>query len=251
MAPASKKKKKPIANPARGFATTSVASKPKSEKVTELEPVSVITQEDSTVTSSVAADTPVITVSKVERELHELSPDELEKRLEESELQLIVEKHGAKSQREALRSVSKLQTDCRLMRAQAQSISTRQLISKEAVERALELAAEDITVVTPPTSEHQSRRVSSEEDATIRIWVLQLALFALGFSEGTVENALKYVLRYPPAESSTITWGLDECFDWLALNVEEHDLPEYDSQTGRVKSFNKINTGKHYDPNLW
>lgn len=238
MAPASKKKKKPVANPARGFATTSIASKPKSEKAENLEPVTTATEETGPTPLPITLVTPTIKVSESERELHELSPDELEKRLEESELQFLVEKHEAKSQRDALRHVAKLQTDCRLLRAQAQGISTRQLLSPQFMERAQGLAAEDIGSAESTIQDHQSRRVLSEEDATVRLWTLQRALLALGFSESRIEEALGYLLRSPPADLSAIVWGSEESLDWLTLNMPEEELPGYDSQTGKTKALN-------------
>jgi len=244
MAPASKKKKKPVANPARGFATTSIASKPKAQKEVDSEPVAVTETEETPITSSlpVAAETLAIIVAGNERELQELSPDELEQRLEESGLQLIVEKYGAKSQREASRCVAKLQTDCRVLRAQAQGISLRQMFPSTAVEKALVLALEDITDTVSSPEEHQSRRVLPEEDTIAKLWTLQRALLSLGYSPANVENALKHVLKLSPAES--LLWGLDEALDWLALSVPDEDLPDYDSQTGKVKGFISSGTRK-------
>jgi len=234
MPPASKKKKKPVVNPARGFATTSIASKPKAEKEVVSEPIAVTNKEEtSKISISVAAETPAIIVTETERELHELGPDELEQRLEESGLQLIVEKCGAKSQREASRYVAKLQTDCRVLRAQAQGIPLRQMFTSEAVEKALILALEDITDTVSSPEERQSRRVLPEEDAIARLWTLQRALLSLGFSEANAEEALGHVLKLSPSES--LIWGLDESLDWLALSLPEEDLPDYDAQTGKVK----------------
>lgn len=231
------KKKKPAANPARGFATTSIASKPKPEKETPPEAVVATSTEETAVPSSALPDTPAITVTQNERELHELSPDELEQRLEESELQLTVEKHGAKSQRDALRHVSKFQTDCRLLRGQSQSLATRQLVPEKTLLRALELAAEDIAATGPVADEHQARRLLQEEDIIVRLWTLQKALLLLGFPETHVDDVLKHILRYPPADSNATIWGLDESLDWLVLSISEDDLPDYDSQTGKVKGF--------------
>ena len=78
------KKKKPAANPARGFATTSVASKPKPEKpedASSVEPSGVNTPSTKAATPATKNDT---TTKNAERELHELSPEELEAQLEAS-----------------------------------------------------------------------------------------------------------------------------------------------------------------------
>ena len=90
MAP-NKKKKKPASNPARGFATTSIVSKNKIEDNVAVE---------EPITAETASSGPVQLTSPAlkygldpEMQLHELSPDQLEKQLEESELQLLVEKH--------------------------------------------------------------------------------------------------------------------------------------------------------------
>ena len=97
------KKKKPAANPARGFATTSVASKPKPEATSSVEPSGVNTPDtNATMPAAKDDDTTNTSSAQPERELHELSPEELEAQLEASELQQFVEQYAAKVRKENL-----------------------------------------------------------------------------------------------------------------------------------------------------
>jgi ATP-dependent RNA helicase DHX29 len=81
------KKKKPAANPARGFATTSIASKPKAEKPPES--AAILPKEETPVSL------PVVSSAPKEDSLKHVpqTPEELEAQLERDELQLLVEKH--------------------------------------------------------------------------------------------------------------------------------------------------------------
>lgn len=243
MPSASKKKKKAPANPARGFATQSIASKPK-------------VQTDSVSTSANETGKPSATSTPLEveadtndsvtkhaptngqRELHELSPEELEQRLEEAELQTIAEKLSPKSQKDAARYVSKLQTDCRLLRAQAQSLSTN-LIPTEQIVQILDLAQEEVNLGRGNADESSLRsnaKILTEEDLTGRLWTLQRSLIALGFANERVDDALRYIVQHQTLpDYSGQLWGLEECLDWLVLNCAVEELPVFDAYTGKPK----------------
>src|ERR1700712_2426190 len=99
-----KKTKKPAANPARGFATTSVASKPRVDAVDGADETAGSTNvatpatADATATatnqSQNGATAPTTETTKT------LSPEEFERQLEESELQLMIEKYAQKVRRD-------------------------------------------------------------------------------------------------------------------------------------------------------
>ncbi|KAI9668434.1 MAG: hypothetical protein M1831_001188 [Alyxoria varia] len=243
------KKKKPAANPARGFATTSIASKPKQKSEPESGNESSVKDSQnvsSTATPAKAASEPSKHVEdgqRKEKELHELSPEELEQRLEETELQNLVEKISTKTKRDSSRCVNKLQTDCRLLRANAhQSVQTKNYLPPEVTQQILGLAAEDVSkgryFALETGNESRKRKRLPEDDTTAKLWTLESVLLALGFTKDGVREALRHVLDYPPlvdSESFGGIWGLDECLDWLVLNVEEDKLPLYDTQTGKPR----------------
>jgi len=237
MPPASKKKRKPIANPARGFATTSIASKQKlgeEKEVPETTPSTNGNNDTSITSPSENSEAPVAIATGDLRELHELNPEELERRLEEADLQTFVDRYSAKTQREASRHVTKLYADCRILRAQAQSLPTRNTLPDEFVEQILDLATEEVNNGTGISVTKIKSRRNLEEDVTAKLWTLQRVLRSLDFSAGQIEDALKYALNYPPAiEQGAYIWGLEQCLDWLVLNTVENELPTFDTSTGK------------------
>jgi len=238
------KKKKPAANPARGFATTSIAKKvqPLAEEETTHEkeqlqngkhvttlPASAQQQSQQHEADSVGH----ITQGGDQTQLHELSPEELEKHLEQDELQLQVEKYGPQTQRAVERQVGKLSTDYRLLRGNATPLSVRALVSEEAVLRLVDLIREDLEDALKASS--NTRKLLQEEEAAAKLWSLQGALKALGFNAEHVSRALSYALKLgPPVDKENPVWALEECLDWLVLNVPDGELPRYDQHTGKA-----------------
>lgn len=231
------KKKKPAANPARGFATTSLPSKVKQDEVIKTVSDSTPEVETASTASPAGAINTSASAEKVaEREFHELSPEELEIRLNESELQSLVDKYAAKSQREATRYINKLQTDCRLLRAQAQTLSVRSLVPESAVTKILQLALLEVEDSAAGDEPHV-RKALQEEETTGKLWTLQRVLLGIGFKGEQTEAALKFVLHSSPsAEEVGLVWGLDEALDWLVLKYPEEELPVYDASTGRPRA---------------
>jgi len=234
------KKKKPAANPARGFATTSIAKKvvPEVQQVKEEDQSAAETVKDSKQDGVNDVTQQQQTVSESQNrqlELHELSPEALEARLEEEEVQLLVAKNGPQVQRAVDRQVNKLSTDYRVLRGHAQFLQTRTLLPLELESKVLELAKQDMedsaAATLPP-----ARSPSYEEDYTTRLWTLQRILRSLGFSKESVERALSFALKLgPEVDKDSSVWALDECLDWLTLNLEEDELPVYDQTTGKAR----------------
>lgn len=243
------KKKKPAANPARGFATTSIASKPKVQETSDSAPSSVAdtatpasTKRPSTPAQTRAQQTkpqdatPTHQTRSEEKELHELSPEELEKRLEQAELQSIVDKYSAKTLRDATRHVQKLQTDCRLIRSSALPVSARSLLNEQLVDEILELGKHDFQTGRIHSVNEVERRPIKEDDAIVRLWTLRRALESLGFEASAITSAMKYILRFPPAfDTEALVWGLNETLDWLVLNSCAKDLPVYEASSGKPR----------------
>lgn len=242
MAPSSKKKKKPAANPARGFATTSIASKVRQDETAKSEtPSEGAAENASTGTpASGTASTPALALSANtarEREMHELSLEELEARLEESELQSIVDKYAAKSQRDASRCVAKMQTDLRVLRAQAQPLTLKPLLSETILKRLLGIGKQDLERSGLNAEEMATRKALQEEDAIGKLWTLQRVLIALGFRSDFAEQAMQFVLSCPLTnEEAGSVWGLEEALQWLSLYYDEADLPVFDASSGRPKA---------------
>ncbi|UKZ81071.1 hypothetical protein TrVFT333_008839 [Trichoderma virens FT-333] len=241
-----KKKKKPAANPARGFATTSVASKPRLEIVEPAGSPSssgVNTPKTAPPAGSEATPPP----SKQTEQSGEqtttkevvLSPEEFERQLEESELQLFVEKYSQKVKRDAQRQCSRLETDRRLLRSQAENINTQKWLPRELMDHILDLIkAESRFYASSLSSENAGPgKMPSEEDLVSRIWTLQQTLSGAAFSDNIVESAIQHILDITPNISAAprdYIWGLEEALEWLARESPLEDLPTYRNRTKTV-----------------
>ncbi|KAI1432709.1 helicase associated domain-containing protein [Xylaria sp. CBS 124048] len=242
-----KKKSKPAANPARGFATTSIASRP---RVDVASPTPAPSNEppgsgsaagsaapvNPSIASSVVQPNGVVSPSQPEPSL---TPEEFERQLEESELQLLVEKHAEKTKRDALRQKTRLDTDRRLLRGQAESLNTRKWLPQELMDQILDLIqAETRFVTTSFASERPlNEKMPSEEDLTMRLWTLQQTLESLSFAPEKINAVLQYILEIAPGVSSTsrdYIWGLEEALDWLAKSCTRQELRDYDSKSSKM-----------------
>ncbi|KAI0544613.1 helicase associated domain-containing protein [Xylaria curta] len=244
MAGPKKKKSKPAANPARGFATTSVASKPRLETTAPAQtPPNGPAVSDSTAAGPAKHDVSVApsttqpnhaaAAATDSQPAPSLSPEEFERQLEESELQLLVEKHAQKVKRDTARQKTRLETDRRLLRGQAEPLNTRKWLPQELMDQILDLiqaesrfAASSLASERPP-----GEKMPSEEDLTMRLWTLQQTLTGLSFSPEMVDAVLQYVLELGPSVSGAgkdYIWGLEEALDWLARSCSREELRDYD-----------------------
>lgn len=234
-----KKSKKPAANPARGFATTSIASKPRVDpaegSANKKTPAGKLDDARAAPPSTNAPPTAAASAAQAEEDkapAKELSPEEFERQLEESELQLLVEKHAQKVRRDALRQKSRLETDRRLLRSAAEPINTRKWLPQELMDHVLELIqAENRFAASSVSSEGATSRLPPEEDLIIKLWTLQHTLEGAGFPDERIQPALQFVLdiapNIPPNGRGESIWGLEEALDWFARECSREELPDY------------------------
>jgi ATP-dependent RNA helicase DHX29 len=228
MAGGNKKKRKPVANPARGFATTSVQSKGKAESA----------KEDDTADTSEAATTAVTQTPDIHgdpntqqtehssREIHELSPEELEVQLETAELQQFVEKHAAKIKREASRQLSRLHTDRRLMRGHAEFLSTKHWLPEELMQLIFDYTSPYVDLEHTPVN---ALALPPGEELIAKVWTLRNVLLDL-VPVDRVNQTIGFLLANPPTETAgNQIWGLEEAFDWLAFHCEPSELADYET----------------------
>ncbi|KAK7416763.1 hypothetical protein QQX98_004955 [Neonectria punicea] len=233
-----KKKKKPAANPARGFATTSIASKPRPEVV---EPELTVAKGQGAPPSS-QTNAPLSTTApgdanaKPASKDKELTPEEFERQLEESELQLLVEKYAQKTKRDAQRQRSRLETDRRLLRSQADSVNSYKWLPQELMDYVLNLIQAETRFAASSLASSDSSgagKMAPEEEMIIRLWTLQQTLSAAEFPQERVDAVVRYILDISPNVSSTgrdSIWGLEEALDWLARECPPEELPAYDNK---------------------
>ena len=237
MAP-NRKKKKPAGNPARGFATTSIVSKSKIDDDTPAIEVTDEADNDYITQTSSAVPTTITNGQRVEKELRELTPEQLELQLEESELQLLVEKHAEKSKKETSRQVSRLQTERRLLRMQAIPLYTSRWLPEELLQLIYDYIARDIPSSSLATQTTNSQKKSGvfTDNLSIRLWTLKRTLVDLGFLPSRVDEAIAHLIQAEQSmeQANMLSgregiWGLDECLDWLALTCTREEMPDYDS----------------------
>jgi ATP-dependent RNA helicase DHX29 len=194
-----KKKKKPASNPARGFATTSIASKPRADISDLATNIETAPKTDNPSASQTGAGTILAASSDVANPtqvLAQTSPEDFEKQLDESELQTLVDKHSQKSKRDAARQIARLQTDRRLLRSQADSLNTRKWLPPELMEEILDVIVVDgrSTIHSAGQDNPSNHKPLSEEDLIIKLWILQQTLDGAGFHTDKVKVAVDYIL---------------------------------------------------------
>lgn len=248
MAP-NRKKKKPVTNPARGFATTSTASKTKGQSPNE--PEHQDHDEASSENVKPALDTGNVSnrslsAGGLEKPLEHLSPEELESELENSSLQIMVDRYREKTKRDASRQVSRLQTEKRLIRAQAVSFYTQHWLPTETIQLIIDLYDEQND--SRKGYKHGSdTKINAQnvtkDDLVAKMWTLKRVLPQLGFSEEQTRWALVQLSKnrrdgtsQPFSFNKDPIWGLDECLDWLAMTYGVEDLPPYSPQVAAPAS---------------
>lgn len=242
-----KRKKKPAANPARGFATTSIASKARPEPTEgpENAPEGPSQPRTAAARSGASSDpateappsTAKSTATSIEGDANEkpLTADEFAQQLEESDLQLLVDKYGPKVRRDAARQRSRLETDRRLLRGQAESLNTRRWLPPELMNHILDLVQGEYRFSSSGISSEKvgNGRMLPEEDIVIRLWTLKQTLDAAGFPSERVQAVVRHILDISPSIPTSVKdglWGLDEAMDWLAIECSLDELPKYESQ---------------------
>ncbi|EHY57438.1 hypothetical protein HRR90_001375 [Exophiala dermatitidis] len=234
MAP-NRKKKKPAANAARGFATTSLPSK---AKVTE-QSSEATAQEDGNAANSVQ---PTDAPSKdkglsrpsngaPDADIKDMNPEQLDAHLENSELEALVEKYAARSIADANRQVAKLETERRQLRSQAYRLSTYPWLSDETVDDLLRLNGPATAYDAPAGGTAQ---VQDEEKLLADLWTLERVLESLKLprvAEAVSHVAVLATLGRLDISSDSLP-GLQEAFEWYASATDPDELPSYEAVQG-------------------
>lgn len=230
MAPG-KKKKKPAANPARGFATVSVPSKIKpddAEEIVSNDRQSSDVQPFPSNTSSKALQDGSQTrqSSQETKDIANMSPVELEAHLEDAELQSLVTGSASRCKSEAVRQASRLEVERRQLRDYAHRLSPHRWLDDELVEEVISLHTAEIEGVQRTAVTNIQ---SLNDRLLLNVWTLKQVLDRLHFS--AVNDALKHIIKLEltgelqPTES---IWGLANALEWYALRIEPAKLPDYE-----------------------
>ncbi|KAF2012272.1 ATP-dependent RNA helicase A [Aaosphaeria arxii CBS 175.79] len=224
------KKKKPASNPARGFATTSVASKPKPERIVE-PPEPATSKKDITPSAvpQVSSSAQAHGGASAQPKNPQKTPEELEAQLELDELQLLVEKHATKVRREARRQILKVQTDQRVLRSQAQNVTVQDWVPRDVLDTIISLAQAESNDSNRRQGQKSLTKTLSEEDAMSKLWILDLTFRGMGFTEENIDPVLKWLCANAAVvDSTSSTWGFAEGLEWMALDQCEGHSFSYD-----------------------
>ena len=243
MAP-NKKKKKPATNPARGFATVSVASKPKPDDRADAAAESV-SKPDAALKTNEPQHIPQEAPKEINGhngDMQTMSPADLEQHLEQSDLQSTIEKYGQSTKRTSARQAAKLQTERRLLRPQAIPLETSSWLPSELMDLILEYTGVEmksgILRSESDTEVYNIPRQMNQEDITVKLWTLEQTLRHLGCAESdanhilqrlTTDNIMSQV--NPATGNKDALWCLDESLDILALKANLTDLQDYDKES--------------------
>lgn len=240
------RKKKPAGNPARGFATTSVASKPKTEKPVAdatAKEVAQVSPKESAATPESANPAPQQDHGPKQEVVQ--TPEELEAQLERDELQLLVEKHAPKVRREAHRHVSRFQTDRRVLRGQSHSMTVHDWLPSEILDNIVSLAQAESNDSNRRQGQQSLLKTLTEEEALSKLWTLDLTLRDLGFSHDNIQPVLRWLCANAASiDASANIWGLQEALEWLALNQCENHSFSYDESTTKRSAIDTPDTSR-------
>lgn len=254
------KKRKPAANPARGFATTSVPSKAKPP---------AINLED-TVLSKTEVKTPVVPETKKgageKPEKEYTIPTEEEQ--EDFELQCLVEKQGPKVRKETQRIVNKAEAEKRTIRNICFPLNHEKIfrfnltryVSKhqpgEGAEQEIGLGEQILRLAREEDAQldQGGGSVWRGEAVLVNGWIVQRALISMGFPIERVEEGLKALVARstnPLGREKGLELAIEDTIEWLALHCREEELPGFVETSGAgngSKKGDSGSSGKSYAP---
>ena len=231
MASNKRKKKKPVSNPARGFATVSTPSKKVDEIPAKLEDNPSLPSVDGKHTYAETESKSQVILHDRDSDLQHMTPEELEQHLEEAELQNLLDVHRQRSRKDVSRQIARLETERRSLRQTGMLLETESWLH-HVVEEVLELARSSSPDVN---SVQKLEGPYNDTDLCLKLWAAQETLQSLHFRN--LEGALQHLVEIAPmiakSSSSSLVWGLDEALDWLALHSDTEDLPSYQQRSPR------------------
>lgn len=242
-----KKKTKVVANPARGFATTSTPSKPRivegdDDTASSVPPVQgQLTEDPKQIIGGVSYNVTTSNNTAVSSSAtKQLTPEEYEQQLEEDELRRTVDQFAAKSKRDSSRQINRLRTERRLLRSQSGELYTRTWVPEDLVRKIIAAAAAEPgfecgeNSITESASNTKKAQIS-EQELSVAVWTLQRTLSGLRFRKDRVDQVLCSLIKLRhsinPCTFRDGSWGLDEAFELLAFGCELDEL-SYEEQDG-------------------
>ena len=233
MAP--KKKKKPAANPARGFATTSLPSKSRAGAAPE---ESVATDDETSQVAVGGGFHPTAVPDKKAAlktgehsaqglQIEHMTPEELEAHLESSELDSFLDKYATRAIGDARRQVLRLETERRQLRQQTQKLSTYSWLPVETVTELFDMSAQGDGTLLLAQGNHST---IDEEKMSFDLWTLERVLQSLNLPK--ISEAIAHVIQLALLGKLTFVvdslLGLPEALQWYASNTQSDEILNYE-----------------------
>ena len=227
MAP-NRKKRRPINNPSRGFATVSTTSKKVDESRLQGQDRAEETSANGKLPDVEAKQEKDVAFGGEPSDLQHMSPEELEQHLEESGLQALLDCHGQRCKKDILRQAARLETERRSLRQGGIVLETESWLP-EVQEEILELAKSSSPGLRALKSVEKR---PDDTDLYIRLWTIQQTLLCLRFRrvDGVLKRLLKTFYAHSNNDSLSLICALDDAISWLALHADPGDLPAYQKQ---------------------
>lgn len=172
--------------------------------------------------------------------LESFSPAELERHLEEAELQSVIDKYASKCKNDASRQAVKFETERRVLRPQASHLSLRDWLPPEILDQILDMARKQAESLdfSPRRDPGGLKKLPSDEEVCAKLWTLKQTLLKLDIDESKLDGALRHALLYfPYAAASTsrdTVWSLEESLEWLAMYSTSDELPAYANSKPKI-----------------
>jgi ATP-dependent RNA helicase DHX29 len=234
MAP--KKKKKPATNPARGFATTSLPSKskivegPGNNSVADDTDPQVSGGDGSVPTPASDKDgnTKPGEVSSQAPNIEDMTPEELEAHLENSQLEALLDKYAVKAIANASRQVARLENERRQLRQQARTLSTYSWLPDETIHELSEMVTEHTTLLSLTAGSEPS--IANEEELAVDLWTLERVLQSLNLprTSEVLARVVELAIMGQLTTAVDSLPGMIEALQWYASNTEPLELPNYE-----------------------
>lgn len=235
---ANKKKKKPAANPARGFATTSMPSKVKSthddDSTTKISEEQTLPHRGSENTDTV--DLKSRPPTSADPDTNSMTAEQYEAHLEKVWFENIVAANAIRVKSDAARQVTKLQNEWRLLRLNAENPVVPEL-TEDILDKILE---DDATLFSRRAKIPADSKTTAENDDQkhlLSLWLLYNILTTLKMP--AIDEVLEWVapqLINNTLEADDSVTGLTACFKWYAAYSVPEELPNY--QIGKVADTN-------------
>lgn len=223
------KKKKAASNPARGFTTTSIASKSKQDSQKAEREVEDKEKARGSAKEHLDASSDGATITTSSNPMLRMSPEDLEKHLEEHELQALIDVSLEKAKKVSSKEISKINHDRKVSRKQANPFYMSSWFSQQTLNIVLNLCRSDQFEWQTLTGRGQTKQNVSEDDMTMNLWSLQQVLRDISVDESSIHDILVKLCKLSPNSSpETRLWGLKESLDWLAVKNDPLSTTPYD-----------------------